>query len=192
MKSYINKLFCLTLALFFVFFISCDNSHDEWLDGDPSLQHVYYYCFDKWGSIPGGNDVTYTVKHNERISIPTRFYSNYTRSYSPEVCYYTAVISGEEALVCGIDYDVVDDKGNVLIPDENGAYPMVWPNAKGGVQNIYIKALSTKKGSFRVLTFPPDRHMDVTDVNTTSIIKTNEYEVRGISENYFVTVTIIE
>lgn len=32
--------------------------------------------------------------------------------------------------------------------------------------------------------------MDVTDVTTTSIIKTDEYEVRAMSENYRVTVII--
>ena len=67
---------------------------------------------------------------------------------------------------------------------------MTWPNAEKGVQNIYIKALNGKKGSIRVLTFDPSRTMDVTDVSTTSIIKTSEYEVRAISENYYVTVFI--
>ena len=85
---------------------------------------------------------------------------------------------------------VVDESGNTLTPDASGAYEMVWPNAKKGVQNIYIKTLNGKKGSLRVLTFSPDKKMDVTDVSTTSIVKTEEYEVRAISENYFVTVVI--
>lgn len=67
---------------------------------------------------------------------------------------------------------------------------MIWPNAKGGIQNIYVKALNGKKGSLRILTFDPNNQMDVTDVTTTSIIKTNEYEVRAMSENYYVTVAI--
>ena len=54
----------------------------------------------------------------------------------------------------------------------------------------YIKALNGKKGSFHVLTFDPNKKMDVTDVTTTSIIKTDEYEVRAMSENYRVTVII--
>ena len=92
--------------------------------------------------------------------------------------------------MCGTDYVVTDEAGSVLTPDASGAYKMVWSNAKQGVQNIYVKALNGKKGTFRVLTFAPDKKMDVTDVSTTSIIKTEEYEVRAISENYYVTVII--
>ena len=169
---------------------SCDKSHEEWEDGDPALAHVYYYCFEKWGTIPGGNDVTYTVKQGETLSIPTQFYSKFVRSYSPEVYYYTSIVPNGTDLVCGTDYIIVDESGNTLTPDVSGAYKMIWPNAKGGIQNIYVKALNSKKGSFRVLTFDPNHTMDVTDVTTTSIIKTDEYEVRGISENYYVTVNI--
>ena len=79
---------------------------------------------------------------------------------------------------------------DTLTPDASGAYTMTWPNAEKGIQNIYIKALNGKKGAIRVLTFDPSRTMDVTDVSTTSIIKTSEYEVRAISENYYVTVFI--
>lgn len=150
------------------------------------------------GGIPGGNDVSYFMKQGETIGIPTQFYSNYTRKYSPVVYYYTAprlpkkdeVLTEDDILVCGTDYVVVDKDGNELTPDASGAYEMTWPNAQKGVQNIYIKSLNGKKGSFRVLTFSPDKKMDVTDVSTTSIVKTDEYEVRAISENYFVTVVI--
>ena len=134
--------------------------------------------------------MNYSVKQGETLSIPTQFYSKYTRSYSPEVYYYTSIIPNGAGLVAGIDYVVVDESGNTLTPDTSGAYKMIWPNAKGSVQNIYIKALNAGKGSFRVLTFDPAKKMDVTDVSTTSIIKTNEYEVRAMSENYYVTVTI--
>ena len=169
MKTLKNKVTFLLLITMCCLLSSCDKSHEEWEDGDPALAHVYYYCFEKWGTIPGGNDVTYTVKQGETLSIPTQFYSKFVRSYSPEVYYYTS---------------------NTLTPDVSGAYKMIWPNAKGGIQNIYVKALNSKKGSFRVLTFDPNHTMDVTDVTTTSIIKTDEYEVRGISENYYVTVNI--
>ena len=190
MKTLKNKVPFLLLITMCCLLSSCDKSHEEWEDGDPALAHVYYYCFEKWGTIPGGNDVTYTVKQGETLSIPTQFYSKFVRSYSPEVYYYTSIVPNGTDLVCGTDYIIVDESGNTLTPDVSGAYKMIWPNAKGGIQNIYVKALNSKKGSFRVLTFDPNPTMDVTDVTTTSIIKTDEYEVRGISENYYVTVNI--
>lgn len=198
MKTLLNKLTLICVFALSCLITGCSNDHDEWEDGDPAMAHVYFYCFEQWGGIPSGNDVTYTVKQGETIAIPTQFYSSFTRKYSPEVYYYAAprlpkkdeVLMDKDILNCGTDYIVVDEKGNTLTPDASGAYKMVWPNAKKAVQNIYIKTLNGKKGSFRVLTFSPDKQIDVTDVSTTSIIKTEEYEVRAISDNYYVTVII--
>lgn len=195
MKTIFNKLTLICILTMGCLLAGCSNDHDEWEDGDPALAHVYFYCFEKWGGIPSGNDITYPVKQGETIAIPTQFMSAFTRKYSPEVYYYTSTIPPKKDqivvdLVCGTDYVVVDKDGNTLTPDASGAYKMIWPNAKKDVQNIYIKTLNGKKGSFRVLTFDPTKKIDVTDPSTTSIIKTEEYEVRAISDNYFVTVVI--
>lgn len=190
MKTLLNKLTLISVFAISCLLAGCSNDHDEWENGDPAMAHIYYYCFEQWGGIPGGNDISYSVTQGETIAIPTQFYSSFTRTYSPEVYYYTSPNPKAEELVCGTDYVVVDKDGNTLTPDASGAYTMTWPNAKKGVQNIYIKTLNGKKGSFRVLTFDPAKKMDVTDVSTTSIIKTTEYEVRAFSENYFVTVSI--
>lgn len=190
MRTLLNKLTLISVFAIICLLAACSNDHDEWENGDPAMAHIYYYCFEQWGGIPGGNDISYSVKQGETIAIPTQFYSSFTRKYSPEVYYYTSPNPKAEELVCGTDYVVVDKEGNTLTPDASGAYTMTWPNAKKGVQNIYIKTLNGKKGSFRVLTFDPAKKMDVTDVSTTSIIKTDEYEVRAFSENYFVTVSI--
>ena len=48
--------------------------------------------------------------------------------------------------MCGTDYIITDENGNILTPEASGAYKMIWPNAKGGIQNIYVKALNGKKG----------------------------------------------
>lgn len=190
MRTLLNKLTLISVFAISCLLAGCSNDHDEWENGDPAMAHIYYYCFEQWGGIPGGNDISYSVTQGETIAIPTQFYSSFTRTYSPEVYYYTSPNPKAEELVCGTDYVVVDKDGNTLTPDASGAYTMTWPNAKKGVQNIYIKTLNGKKGSFRVLTFDPAKKMDVTDVSTTSIIKTTEYEVRAFSENYFVTVSI--
>lgn len=191
MNTLTSKITIALISCVALFFTSCSIEHDEWEDGDPAMSHIYYYGFEQWGSIPGGNDVTYTVRQGETLDIPVQFHSKYSRPYSPMVFYYTTPDPEAEALTCGTDYVVVDESGNTITPEAStGAYEMIWPNAEGGVQQIHIKALNGKKGTFRVLTFDPQKEMDVTDVTTTTIVKTDEYEVRAFSENYYVTVTI--
>ncbi len=192
MNTFKNRIAFLFMICIGCALTGCSNDHEEWEDGDPASAHIYYYGFEKWGTIPGGNDVIYSVAQGETLTVPTQFHSRYVRSYSPTVYYYTTPVPGDEGvqLVCGTDYAVVDKDGNTLTPNASGAYEMTWPNAAGGVQNIYIKALNGSKGSFRVLTFDPNETMDVTDVATTTIVKTDEYEVRAFSENYYVTVTV--
>lgn len=164
-------------------FTSCGD--DDWGNNNPAMEHIYYYGL---GNVkfPGGNELKYNVNQGETVAIPTYFWSAYTRSYSPVVAYYTS----SDKLVLGTDYQVVDKDGKVLSPDNNGGYSMIWPNAKQGSQNVYIKALNGATGSLKVLTFDPTKTMNQTDVSSTTIIKTNEYEVRAFTENYYVTVNI--
>lgn len=165
-------------------FTSCD---DEWSNNNPAMEHIYYYGL---GNVkfPGGNELVYNVNQGETIAVPTYFWSAFHRPYSPEVAYYT---SSADNLVINEDYQVVDAQGNALTPDtDTGGYGMIWPNALQGSQNVYIKALSGKKGKIRVLTFDPNKEMDVTNVESTVIVRTDRYEVRAFSENYYVTVNI--
>lgn len=167
---------------------------DDWSNNNPEMEHVYYYGLGNM-KFPGGNELQYNVKQEETVEIPTYFFSVYKRSYSPAVTYYTSAVpqnkeNTEPQLVAGTDYQVVDSKGTVLTPDATNGYTMTWPNALQGSQNVYIKALNDKKGKVRVLTFDPTKTIDPTDVSTTVITKTKEYEVRAFSENYYVTVII--
>lgn len=160
---------------------------DEWSNNNPEMEHIYYYGL---GNVkfPGGNELVYNVNQGETIAIPTYFWSAFKRSYSPEVAYYTSAV---DDLKIGEDYQVTDAQGNVLTPNtDTGGYSMIWQNALQGSQNVYIKALSGKKGKIRVLTFDPSKKMDVTDVESTVIVRTDQYEVRAFSENYYVTVNI--
>ncbi len=176
-------------------FTGCGN--DDWSNNNPEMEHIYYYGLGNV-AFPGGNELTYNVNQGETVTVPTYFWSVYTRPYSPVVTYYTAPILPDKnnptpvQLVRGTDYEVVDKDGKTLTPDSNGGYSMTWQNAVGGSQNVYIKALNGAKGSLRVLTFDPAKEgsLDQTDVSSTTIVKTNEYEVRAFTENYFVTVTI--
>ncbi|WP_299232012.1 hypothetical protein [uncultured Bacteroides sp.] len=168
-------------------FTSCN---DEWGNDNPEMEHIYYYGLGN-ESFPGGNELKYTVQQGSIIAIPTYFFSVFNRPYSPEVYYYTSTVpNSDPQLVCGEDYVVVDSNGNTLTPGSDGAYKMIWPNAVGGSQNVYIKALNGQKGFLRVLTFDPNKTIVATDVSSTTIIKTEEYEVRAFTENYYVTVEI--
>lgn len=190
MRKFVFILMAVTLCGMFT---NCGD--DEWGNNNPAMEHIYYYGLDN-EAYPGGNEKVYNVAQGQTVAIPSRFWSAFIRSYSPEVYYYTysknedgEILSSPE-LVCGVDYQVVNQDGEVLIPDENGAYSMVWPNAKQGIQNIYIKALNGNKGMIRVLTFDPKKTMNSSDVSSTTIVLTNEYEVRAFTENYYVTVHI--
>lgn len=180
--------------IYFIGIIACcffSGCEDEWGNDNKEMEHIYYYGL---GNVeyPGGNELQYDVKQGETISVPTYFFSAFKRSYNPVVSYYTIPVpDANPQLIRGIDYEVVDQKGNVLTPDsENDGFSMIWPNAAQGVQNVYIKALHGQKGSIRILTFDPSRIIDATDVSSTIIVTTSEYEVRAFSENYYVTVNI--
>lgn len=185
MTSTIMKkiLFIFGILLATLSIISC--SDDEWSNDNAEMAHVYYYSL---GNVkyPGGNELKYSVTKDNTVAIPTYFFSAFTRSYSPEVWYYTT----SKDLTEGVDYQVTDSLGQVLTPVHNGGYSMIWPHAKQGMQPVYIKAISNKKGSLRVLTQDPTITMTSDNVASTSITITDEYEVRAFTENYYVTVNV--
>ena len=189
---------------------ACD---DDWGNDNPAMEHVYYYGPEVWGydDIKKGNSnvVHYEVAQGETVAVPMQLWSEFVRKYDVVTYYYvTPKPAGEKyypnatatsdvayagpELVCGTDYEVVDAQGNKLTPNAAGAYEVLWPNARKGVQNIYIKALNGQKGSFNVQTFDPASDVELTnqDVETTIQNKTSDYEVRIFTQNYRVTVTI--
>lgn len=204
-------LFMILAVVGCLFYTSC--SDDEW-DYDHSLEHVYFYGPQVWGydggKVGNNNVVVYHVKQGETIEIPMQFWCEFVRNYDVETFYFTApkpagqkyyknpeknkdqiTYDGTE-LVCGVDYDVVDANGNKLTPGANGGYSMMWPNAKKGVQNIYVKGLNGKKGAFNLLTFDSNAETQPTnqDVETTVQNRTGQYEVRIFTQNYRVTVVV--
>ena len=176
-------IFILALLLSGISLTSC--SDDEWGNDNPMMEHIYYYGL---GNVkyPGGNELKYTVKQGNTLEIPTYFFSAFIRNYNPEVWYYTT----SDDLTLGVDYIVVDEDGNAINPVHDGGYLMVWPNAKQGIQNVRIQALSGKKGTLRVLTQNPSVTMKSDNVASTIIVSTSEYEVRAFTENYYVTINV--
>ena len=208
-----------TLVAFFaaMSFSSC--SDDDWTY-DKSLVHEYFYGPQVWGydkpnstsGIGNNNVVFYDVKQGETVAVPMQFWCEFKRNYDVVTYFWTApkpegekyvkelnkysnddliAYDGPE-LVRGVDYEVVDENGNTLTPNASGAYEMQWPNALKGVQNIYIKALNGKKGSFNIMTCEPGGTTpSSSEVSSTIQHATGQYVVRIFSQNYRVTVNIL-
>lgn len=184
-----KKIFALLLMAVCFTFMSCNN--DEWDNGDPAMEHIYYFGFENWGQTSSefnNNKVVYKVKQGESLEVPVQFHSERIRSYDVTVYYYVSTATAN--LKRGVDYEIVDESGAVLSPDADGAFKMVFPNATKGVKNIYVKTLATgKKGSFDLLTFDPEADTIAHPDNITNS-QTNEYEVRSFTRNYKVKVTV--
>lgn len=176
-------LFAMMALVFGLTFTSC--SDDDW-STDPALDHEYFYGFEDWGKFK--NDVKFNIANGEVATIPTHFWSERPQQgINAEVAYYTV----SDDLQLGIDYQVVDESGNALTPEANGGYKVVWENCTKGDKNIYVKALSAKKGSVTVTTWDPSRTGDdAISFTNTYIVKTDSYSVRAFTENYKVTVQI--
>ena len=175
-------LYLLTIVLCSTAFISCD---DEWGNDNSAMEHVYYFGFQEWGHAK--NDLVYNVDRNSTVEIPMQFWCEFVRSYNVDTYYYLA---GE--LKRGIDYEVVDENGNILSPDANGAFTFTWEKAIKGIKMIYIKALNANTGSLIVQTFNPNSDVELSnqDVSSTIQNKTQDYEVRIFTQNYMAKVNV--
>lgn len=174
--------------------VSCG---DDWDNNNPEMEHVYYFGPQVWGyddTKKGNNNVVYyDVNQGGTVEIPMQFWSEYVRKYDVTTFYYvTTDPNSAVALVNGTDYEVVDAAGQRLTPNAGGAYELFWPQAKKGVQNIYIRALNGNTGSFRLQTFDPNSNVTLTSQDPTSTIqnKTADYEVRVFTQNYYVTINV--
>ncbi len=178
-----KRIIFICIALVSAVLMSCDD--DAWSEGDPAMEHVYYFGFENWGTLK--NDVKYTVNRGETLAIPVQFHSERVRTYDVTVFYYVVGTA-----VRGTDYQIVDENGAVLQPDDKGAFSMLWPKAVKGVKNIYVKALNGSAGTFTLQTFNPNAEKPITNADVTSTVNnvTADYEVRAFSQNYKVAITI--
>lgn len=177
-----KKITYILLALLCSTFASCGD--DAWSNGDPDMEHVYYIGFEDWGKFK--NDVKFNVNQGETATVPMQFWCEFVRPYDVTTYYY--VVS---KLTRGTDYEIVDANGNVLQPSGD-AYTLTWPQARKGVQNIYVKALNGTKGTVTVQTFNPNSGMELSnqDLESTVQSRTDQYEVRIFTQNYMVAVNI--
>lgn len=178
-----KNIFLMLIVFTALFFNSCQE--EPWNEGDPAMEHIYYFGFEDWGKLK--NDVKFTVVQGETLAVPVQFHSEQVRSYDVTTFYYVAGTA-----VRGADYQIVDANGTALNPDANGAFSLVWPQAVKGVQTIYVKALNGSTGNFLLQTFDPNAEVPISNTDPTSATnnKTNDYEVRAFSQNHKVSITI--
>lgn len=194
-------------AIMALSFASC--SDDEWADGDPAMDNVFYFAFQNWGEESSGtfnkNAVVYNMQQGTTLEIPMQFWCAGARGFNAKSLYY---VTSKDGLVMGTDYQVVDANGAALQPDAKGAFVMDWDlsNDKTNnhrIQNICIKALNGKTGQITVTTFDPS---DVNDEGklkidngnntedhkpyTPNFMEDSRYEVHCITTNYRVAVNI--
>lgn len=174
----INLMIALAAAA--LTFASC--SDDEWSNNNSEMENIYYFGFQDWGKL--NNKVTYTVNRGDTVAIPVQFFSEQNKSYTVETTYYT-----QSSLSLGTDYQIVDESGNALQPNAMGGWTLTWPNALKGIQYVRVKAMAGgQTGSVTVQTCNPANA--AIKVDSTTIAQTADYEVRGFSQNYKVTVNI--
>ncbi len=202
MKRYLNIIvLMLTLVGGMQTLVSC--SDDEWGNDNPEYKNVFIVAFNDWGP-KSNNDMTYSVTQGSQVEVPVRLWCEGMRSFNADAFLYV-----DSSLQLGTDYQITDANGSVLQPDANGAYVLTWDlistdlTDNHRVQNVKVKALNGKKGNVTLMTFDPK---DVDEAGKLRISnggtkdddtqyyvpnnKTDQYEVRCITVNYKVVVTI--
>lgn len=175
------KKIILALAAVSMLFTACDKDH--WDEGDPAYEHIYIigYYNANGQTQPG----PYNIAQGASASVPFQFHSERVRSYDVTTYFYI-----QTDMVLGTDYKVTDENGTALTAN-NGVYSLTWPKAVKGKQIIKITAVSGAKGTVNVWTLDPAKGAPSNqDIETTVNIRTNEYEVRGLTQNYKVVVNL--
>ena len=202
MKRYMNKImWAMAMVIGLSTLTSCED--DAWGNDNPDYKNVFIVGFAEWGP-KSNNDKTYTVAQGSQTEVPVQLWCEGTRNFDAQ-----AFVYADSKLTLGTDYQVVDANGNVLQQNSNGAWVLTWdlrqPDTTNNhrVQNIAVKALGGATGSVTLMTFDPkdvdaDGKLRISnggtkDDDTEYYVPNNmtaEYEVRCLTVNYKVNVTI--
>ena len=202
MKRYFNILVLMLVAV-------CGTTmmtgcrEDEWGNDNPEYKNVFIVAFADWGP-KSNNDKTYTVNQGSQVTVPVQLWCEGTRGFNADAYVYV-----DSSLKLGTDYQIVDGNGAVLQQNSNGAFVLTWdlisPDYTDNhrVQNLQVKALNGAKGNVTLMTFDPK---DVDEAGKLRISnggtkdddtqyyvpnnKTDQYEVRCLTVNYKVVISI--
>ncbi len=198
----INRIMLLLVGcLALTALTSC--SDDEWGNDNPEYKNVFIVAFADWGP-KSNNDKTYTMKQGGQLEVPVQLWCEGTRSFNADAFVYV-----DTKLNLGTDFQIVDANGNALQQNNRGGYTLTWdlqtPDATKNhrKQSIFVKALNGQKGDVTLMTFDP-KDVDESgklrissggtkDDDTQYYVpnnQTDQYEVRCITVNYKVKVTI--
>ena len=202
MKRYFNILVLMLVAVCGTTMMTgC--SDDEWGNDNPEYENVFIVAFADWGP-KSNNDKTYTVNQGSQVTVPVQLWCEGTRGFNADAYVYV-----DSSLKLGTDYQIVDGNGAVLQQNANGAFVLTWdlisPDYTDNhrVQNLQVKALNGAKGNVTLMTFDPK---DVDEAGKLRISnggtkdddtqyyvpnnKTDQYEVRCLTVNYKVVISI--
>ncbi|MDR0658460.1 MAG: hypothetical protein LBG18_05955 [Mediterranea sp.] len=189
-----------TMAIAAICFVACGD--DAWTT-DPALEHLYYVGFYKTGTYSDAlnyevaangtarwriNTGAWTETGTDGVSsdIPIQFHSERVRSYDVTTYFYVTNNAGS-TLVEGTDYVVLNESGTA-IGKVDGKYPLTWPQAVKGVQNVKIRRLTSTNGVLKINTLDPAngtpsvKEEDYRESTLNS--KTGDYEVRGLTHDF--------
>ena len=202
MKRYINKIvWMMAVICGLTSLTACED--DAWGNDNAEYQNVFIVAFADWGP-KSNNDKTYTVAQGSQVAVPVQLWCEGTRNFNADAFLYV-----DSSLKLGTDYQIVDANGNTLQQDSNGAFTLTWDLMSADqtknhrVQTVYLKALNGSKGKVTLMTFDPK---DVDEAGKLRISNggtkdddtqyyvpnnfTGQYEVRCLTVNYKVVVTI--
>ena len=193
-----NKILLICATIFLLICTTSCETVEDWGDGLPEMEHVYYIGFYK--SNVNTDNLNYEIAANGaarwRINtgtwintnevsisslIPLQLHSERVRSYDA-VTYFWVKNNGTSTLTAGTDFSVLTESGANITPDAQGRYSVTWPQTKKGIQNIKIKRLTSKAGVLKVNTLPAAAN--ASDISTTVNNQTNDYEIRGLSFDF--------
>ncbi|HYC27555.1 MAG TPA: hypothetical protein VEB42_02050, partial [Chitinophagaceae bacterium] len=144
-------------------------------DGLPELANHYYIVY-----VPNNNTgVSVNRSQAALIKFPVQFYSAYVRDYDAVALYKISTAGISNPAVLGQDFNIVDKSGNVIQPDAEGRYSIVFPQAKKAMDTIYVKLLnSSVAGTRKMEVWLMDNVQEKYDVDTFSTAFKRPVEIK--------------
>lgn len=174
------------LTLLAVFCTLLCNCTDE-TNGQSEKKYIFYCNF----SINDGMK-EYSVLQGDTLKIPVSFFSSSVHSLSPEVLYYIYSADEENQLIASEDYQILDSTGEIMTPNTDGTYSILWDKVTEGTKYICINSLTDKSGGLCVSVVDPNKLSEDDGRGFLTLEKNNSFELRTLSNNSSVTVKFNE
>lgn len=170
-----TKIVIAVFALLSCFFYACEDSN--YPDGLPEYENFYYAGFLPWNN----TKVSVNKSQTALIKLPVQFHSEFIRSYDVDVKYFLRSTGIASPAVVGVDFEIVDKTGN-KVQGTDGIYTLHFPQAKKGVDTIYVKPLNNPVAGTRTINIDLCAGEDVAVSRINN--QTNDYTVSSFSQAY--------